>query len=333
MERVLKEEKCREGIVLLTLALIGVGICIWLLKTIITRVTLSSAATSNQLQTTGGMVVSVDHLSTSKEGKYFVTFTLADKEGIPQEAQHIISAWVINVEANGKKYRLLQKKASQEVHITEKTEKKLTYVEEARLCKKVNNKWTEVQENISGISGKTGYLSAGTFHLYSENQILKDDITRYLNTEEVPKLTTFTKVGLTERGILEGNKAEEEARWLQEQSNLYKPTEILESQGLNAPVYTEPDMLLDSIGFVNGRLHLITSKAAEGELYFIVTDQQGKKVSTVYSANYGDGLEYQVVDIDDLTGCKLEAIQYISYGEEKTPALDLKVPFEIVVEE
>lgn len=252
MERSTKGRKCKEGLILLGLSLIGALICIWPLKSIMTQTTLG-ATTSDELKTSGGMTVSVDHLSKSKEGKCFVTFTLTNEKGMPQGVQHIVSAWIINVEANGHKYRLLQKQPSQDVHIIEKTEKKITYVEEAKLCKKVNNKWKEVQDGLDVMNG------------------------------------------------------------------------------LNASVYTDPHMLLDSIGFVNGKLHLITSKVSEGELYFVITDSEGKKISTVYIADYSKDLEYQVIDISDLTGCKVEAIQYISYGEEKTPSLDLKVPFKIVV--
>ena len=330
MKRSLKSRKCKQAIILLGLSLIGALICMWPLKSIMTQATLG-ATTSKELKTSGGMVVSVDHLSMSKEGKYFVTFTLVNEKGMPQGTQHIISAWNISVEANGQKYHLVQKQASQEVHIIEKTDKKITYVEEAKLCKKVDNKWKEVQDELDVISGKTGYLSAGTFYLYSEKQILKDDISKYLNTKEAPKLTTFTKMGLTDRAISASCKAEEEAKWMQEQSNLYRPTEILESQELNALVYSEPNMFLDSIDFVNGKLHLITSKVSEGELYFVITDKQGKKTSTVYTTDYSKNLEYQVIDISDLSGCKVEAIHFINYGEEKTPSLDLKVPFKIVV--
>ena len=95
MERSTKGRKCKEGLILLGLSLIGALICIWPLKSIMTQTTLG-ATTSDELKTSGGMTVSVDHLSKSKEGKCFVTLTLTNEKGMPQGVQHIVSAWIIN---------------------------------------------------------------------------------------------------------------------------------------------------------------------------------------------------------------------------------------------
>ena len=285
--------------------------------------------------TTNGSTVSIANITKSKEGKYYVTINIENKEGLPAETTNVMGFWRIRFKINNTQYFMSPIKADIDTVVTKATNNKITYTVEAKCEEKTLDKnWEKSDIDLRDIKGKKAYLTLGSLYLTSQKDILKESLSVYAKEHENPTVMSFDDAGIkgeTYDYILkeEGNTQttrdyiNELKRW--DEQN--KPKNVLKSQGLNIKPCTDTSVVLDSIGFVDGKLHIIsTSKGYDG-LRLEIKDSQGNSRRTIYTGKYNDKLEYQVYDIksiEELNKLSIKCIRYKLISEEKMSKLDNK---------
>ena len=301
------------------------------------------AATQNiqkQIKTTNGSVVAVDKIKKSADGKYYVTLSIQNSKGFPKQTTNVMGSWYISFTVNNNRYGLLPLNPGMESKVDQVTNNRITYTTEAKLVKKLGKGEPQSAHLEPGeMNGQKASLQVGELYLFSEKELLKEDLKSYIKSKPNPQIIPFTSSGMTACNydyILkdEGNTDATKKYIVQLMQNdeKNKPQNVLQSQGLNAKPCTDQSIILDSIGFVDGKLHIISSAKGYDGLRLSITGQGINSNYPVYIGMYNKQFEYQVYDIKDLNAlsqCKIKCIRSELLGTEKSLNIDNQAEFKI----
>lgn len=252
-----------------------------------------------------------------------------------------MGAWCIGFTVNNNKYHLLPLDPGMGYKVDQVMNNRITYTSEAKLVKKLGKAEDQSAHlEPKEMNGQKASLQVPLLYFFNEKELLKGDLKSYIKPN--PQIIPFKSSGMTACDydyILkdEGNTdaTKKYIAELMQNDEKNKPQNVLQSQGLNAKPCTDQSIILDSIGFVDGKLHIISSAKGYDGLRLSITDQEGRSYSQIYVGMYNNQLEYQVYDIKDLNAlsqCKVECIRSKLLRTEQSVNRDDQAEFTIKVQ-